>query len=254
MSFILEALRKSEDQRQSTSGPALAHVRTGGPSQRVPRWVLILSVLLVVNLFAMVALSMWSGDSAPAEPAPVVQRAKASETVSAVEKATPGPAIPTPVQTRPVPVTTTPSPARALPATAADSTQSSDRDLQASAGRGRSYSRDLRASIQSSGPSEPEAAPAGLPPAGQARPAQTGIDTSSLPTFEELRARNMVDLPDLNVDIHVYDSGSAGRFVFINMQKYQEGDRLAEGPRVLEITTNGSVLEHQGQRFLLPRN
>jgi hypothetical protein len=38
------------------------------------------------------------------------------------------------------------------------------------------------------------------------------------------------------------------------MNKYSEGDRLKEGPVVEEITPDGAILEHQGQRFLLPRN
>ena len=56
------------------------------------------------------------------------------------------------------------------------------------------------------------------------------------------------------VEIHVYDAVAANRFVFINMNKYSEGDRLKEGPVVEEITPDGAILEHQGQRFLLPRN
>jgi len=45
----------------------------------------------------------------------------------------------------------------------------------------------------------------------------------------------------------------AERFVFVNMRKYVEGQTLAEGPTLEEITTDGVVLNHRGTRFLLPK-
>jgi hypothetical protein len=44
------------------------------------------------------------------------------------------------------------------------------------------------------------------------------------------------------------------RFVFINMNKYNEGSQLAEGPVVKEITTDGVVLDQGGTVFLVPRD
>jgi hypothetical protein len=41
--------------------------------------------------------------------------------------------------------------------------------------------------------------------------------------------------------------------VFINGRRYTQGDSIAEGPRVEEITQDGAVLNYRGQRFLLPR-
>jgi hypothetical protein len=38
----------------------------------------------------------------------------------------------------------------------------------------------------------------------------------------------------------------------INSKRYQEGDRLSEGPLLEAITSTGVVLRYQGQRFLLP--
>ncbi|NOR67834.1 MAG: GspB domain-containing protein, partial [Woeseiaceae bacterium] len=60
-------------------------------------------------------------------------------------------------------------------------------------------------------------------------------------------------LPDLHLDIHVYSDQPAERFVFVNMNKYREQARLAEGPLVKEITPEGVILEHLGNGFLLPR-
>jgi len=38
------------------------------------------------------------------------------------------------------------------------------------------------------------------------------------------------------------------------MTKLREGEQLAEGPVVAEITPEGVVLGHQGQFFVLPRD
>jgi hypothetical protein len=38
------------------------------------------------------------------------------------------------------------------------------------------------------------------------------------------------------------------------MKKYREGDTLAEGPFVDEITSTGVILNHRGNRFTLERN
>ena len=74
-----------------------------------------------------------------------------------------------------------------------------------------------------------------------------------LPRFNELRAEGVLQLPDLHLDIHVYSDVPKERFVFINMTKLRQGDRLDEGPVVKSITPDGVVLDYQGTSFLLPR-
>ena len=59
-------------------------------------------------------------------------------------------------------------------------------------------------------------------------------------------------LPKLNIDIHSYDKEGRRSYVLINLQKYREGDYLAEGPLLSEIRPDGVVLEHMGERFFLP--
>jgi general secretion pathway protein B len=62
-----------------------------------------------------------------------------------------------------------------------------------------------------------------------------------------------LNIPLLNLDLHVYSAQPAGRFVVINARKYREGEQLTEGPTIERITSNGVVLSSQGQRFNLPR-
>ena len=50
MSFILDALKKSETDRQRQNGPALFEVRVAPPRTRLPLWAMGLAALLAVNL------------------------------------------------------------------------------------------------------------------------------------------------------------------------------------------------------------
>jgi general secretion pathway protein B len=50
MSFILDALKKSETDRQRQNGPALFEVRVAPPRNGLPLWAVALAVLLAVNL------------------------------------------------------------------------------------------------------------------------------------------------------------------------------------------------------------
>src|SRR2546429_3449631 len=50
MSFILEALKKSEADRQRQSGPALFEVKVAPPRTGLPLWAAAIAVLLGVNL------------------------------------------------------------------------------------------------------------------------------------------------------------------------------------------------------------
>jgi hypothetical protein len=87
---------------------------------------------------------------------------------------------------------------------------------------------------------EPEPAPAPVRPPRPPKP------------LHEMPSGFVANLPPLNIDIHSYDDRPAKRYVLINMEKYREGDYLTEGPRVLEILPEGAVMEHMGERFILP--
>ncbi|MEW8505950.1 MAG: general secretion pathway protein GspB [Candidatus Thiodiazotropha sp.] len=70
--------------------------------------------------------------------------------------------------------------------------------------------------------------------------------------LHEMPSGFVANLPAMNIDIHSYDTRPLKRYVLINMEKYREGDYLSEGPRVMEILPQGAVMEHMGERFILP--
>src|ERR1700721_1329168 len=66
MSFILDALKKSESDRQRQSGPALFEVKVAPPRTGLPPWAMAVAALLVVNL----GIVMWMLWRHPAAPTP----------------------------------------------------------------------------------------------------------------------------------------------------------------------------------------
>ncbi len=61
------------------------------------------------------------------------------------------------------------------------------------------------------------------------------------------------NLNQYEVNVHVFDDDPIRRFVLINMDKYKEGDRIANnGPLVEEITPAGVVVDYGNGRALLP--
>jgi len=77
--------------------------------------------------------------------------------------------------------------------------------------------------------------------------------TEVLPSINEINLIGQQALPPLHLEVHVYATNPADRFVYINMQRYREGATLAEGPVLERIRRDGVVLNYNGLRFVLPR-
>src|ERR1700733_2553941 len=70
MSFILDALKKSETERQRADAPALYEVKKAPPRQRVATWLIVLAGLLIINVAVLsVVLLRGRHGAAPATEA-----------------------------------------------------------------------------------------------------------------------------------------------------------------------------------------
>lgn len=201
MSFILDALKKSESERQQQGSAEFTGVPTSSGRQKTPRWLWILGVLLAINLAVLLGL-LFRPDASPAA---------------------------TPVASEPAAV------------------HSDDFAEQVTEARQNVPPREEPRLIAEESPQTTTGAPA----ATTMRPA---TNVAALPSIHQVIADGKVTLPELHVDIHVFSETPRDRFVFINMNKHNEGSRLIEGPIVEEITPDGVVLSHNGTSFLLPRD
>jgi general secretion pathway protein B len=220
MSFILDALKKSETDRQQRSSAEFSKVPASSGPGRAPRWLLVLGILLAVNLVVLLGLFLRpAGDAEvlPSRASGKIDHAPATELRLVEPEATQAPDDP-------------PSFARQV-----------------------AEAKSNRPPASETGVAPPTSVPqrvTPLPDVNEERPRQT----AGLPTIYEVVANGSIVLPELHLDIHVYSEAPADRFVFINMSKQREKSQLSEGPLVEEITPDGVVLAYRGKSFLLPRD
>ena len=240
MSFILDALKKSENDRQRQSAPALFEVKVAAPRRNFPLWAVGLGVLFGVNILVL----LWFLLRQPAPANPAVSEVAAAPAISN----------PTPAGMVTVPATSTYIPAGGTPnVTVGAGNASTDAGVV-----GVSPAPPLAEEPVLSG-QEPS-----VPPdydARDYRPAITPAQASAVaaarremaPSRDEVVAQG-TQVPDLRLDLHVYDPDPAKRFVFINMRKLREGDSLPEGVRLDSITQTGAKLTYRGTQFTLDAN
>lgn len=225
MSFILDALRKSEHERRRDAVPGLAGTRQRAGSRRGSPWLAVLAVVLLANAI-LLAVLLWRGQGTGQPAASVALPARTA----------PAPAVP-PAAPRP------PAAVRSL----ASEVSEPDASTADSAGAGAPAPASPPA-VQAPAAAAPAAALTNDP--GTNAPGTVG---TTLPSLQQLALAGDLSLPPLRIDIHVYSEAPAQRFVFINMNKYREGDTLKEGPTLEAITGNGVIMAYQGRRFTLDR-
>ncbi len=272
MSLILDALKRAERERQADPPPPSAPDVVAMPGRAAPAprpGVRIVSVVVFGGGLALAALLLWDAFRTPAPPAPAPAAATApprqpeviqarpapppatavpgTEAVASLDDlsdepeldAAPEPAPapkpkgkpvpPTAIATRPLPPPATVPPQEISPApatTVAPAPQPAPAPPAVSA---------------------PLAQPPAAPPA-EIPPALT--QPAPLRKFREMPPDYRADFPALRVEIHVYEQAQARRFVMVNGRKYREGERLAEGPSLIEIVPEGMVLEYRGEKVL----
>ena len=78
------------------------------------------------------------------------------------------------------------------------------------------------------------------------------VEAVKIPTWPQIPGYLLEQLSgSLRLDVHVFASQPADRFVLINMKKYHQGQQLQEGPRLDEITADGVILSLRGEKFRL---
>jgi general secretion pathway protein B len=221
MSFILDALKKAESERNRRVAPVLMDARIAPPRRGLPPWAWLLGAVLVANL-AVLGWLLWR------------------EPVAAPRVA--------------VTVDGQPRDAAAPTAPARPATVSSSPALPAQPGMTTSLPDAVAASQASGGAVPPPVsapAPVQQPPAGVPAPVpRASLDVDSLPRLHELRAAGIA-LPDLQLHLHAYDPAPSHRSVLLNGHRLREGEYTPDGVKVERITPAGAVLEASGRRFRL---
>lgn len=215
MSYILDALKKSEQERGHGSAPNVQTLHSSSlnyRSNKTQLWPYMLLAAVLLNLAALFYFMLAKPDTdsharltAPEQPA-------ASTAV-------------TPASTQPS-TRLSPAPA-AEPLPAADATVYKPISLPAGSG------------------SNTQAAAISLP-SENASPAQV---TGTVPERDELPANLQQHIPMMEFSAHVYSSNPLQRSIVINGRFLEEGDYLASDLFLSEITPKGAIFDFQGQLF-----
>jgi general secretion pathway protein B len=218
MSFILDALRKSEIERQRQSGPSMAEFPVAREDRRLPVALIAIGFLLAVNL-AVVLFFMLREERAPAPESAAAAPAQA------------------PAANPPAAV----APAEPAPQSALESQLGAQEAVEEPPAV---YYGDM----PTLPPDAPD--PTLVPDAQGASPS---VIYENAPAPGGSAGGVPSGLPELSVDLHVFAADPAKRAVFINGRRYTQGATIAEGPVVEEITREGATLSWRGRRFTLPR-
>ncbi len=218
MSYLLDALRKAELERNLGQVPSLEKAQLITPPPRRRWWFWAVSLILLGNVSALMGLYFYY------QPDPTIAQTPSTDQ-SGAAKATANSKRPEP--TLPP---TTPSLAAAAPATVVEAETSST-------------------------PSEIIKLPDSLPDARTVdRKASSQTENWQPAPLQALPSDFRRALPPINIDVHVYSDDPEKRFVLVNSRPYREGDRLEEGPFLENINEQGTILSYKGQRFMIPVN
>ncbi len=257
MSYILEALRRAERERQLGQPPTvqtLAHGSTW-PQPARHRW--LVRGLLAAGTLLLIVIALWgwlrpgvAPVAVPAAPAPLA--------------ATVATTAPAPVATTPAASVTEMAEAAAVIDTAADLASLDDVTAPFGTDTGERTvlvtPQGRQPAAVAPAPTPAAAATTAVTPAdeNQAAPApRSNVETLTLAPAQPRLLRDMpasyrAGFPAISMDVHVYNEEPARRWVMVGGRRYGEGDVLPAGPRIAEIVSDGVILEHGGERVRVP--
>ena len=218
MSYILDALRRADAERERGTVPSLHTQQFGvlpGDDEAPPRPRLLIGtvVLLALALGGVLAWSFFGPSEPP--PKPVVQAVAPPPVVA------PAPVVAPPAVAPPPLAAASP----ALPASTATAQGAGPRRGPPGAGPARGR--------------------AGATPASAA-PASADDRIYSLSELPEAVRR---DLPRLAYGGGSYSGDKASRLAFLNGQVFKEGDTVAPGLVLKQVQQKGAILAYKGYRF-----
>ncbi len=232
MSYILDALRKSDQQRQRGAVPTLlvGHASSAASKQAFPLSYGVIAVILVGVGISIGWLRPWQPDSAP--------RTEDSVAVKVAE--------------------TDPRQAALLPA-APEATPTAESPLRKQTQAARPVPAPVAA------PAQPRASAQAAMRAPPSKPARSGgsplpappADTGAADTGPALPVVSMADLPvaiqqelpPMSISVHAYSGKPKDRLVGINGALLHEGDSPASGLTLERITPDGMIFSYKGYSF-----
>jgi general secretion pathway protein B len=192
MSYILDALKKSDEQRQRGATPTLPPTQPAPAGPKLSYFAYYGSFYAVVLLCAGIAIGWWHPWRVD-QPVPVAEPNNRPAT-------------------RPDQPAMASKPEQKLPAP------------------------NIAPAVPAFSPKEPVI------------PATTDQEQKATP-FADLPLAIQQEIPEMKIQLHSYSNKSANSIVSINSRMMKEGDSLAPGLKLEQITPDGVILSYKGYRF-----
>jgi general secretion pathway protein B len=233
MSYILEALKKSDQQRQQGATPTLTSIQIpveeAGP--RIFPWLVALAATVFIAGILIGWLQPWKSEpsasaAASVTPSVAARPAQAPDPIQA-QAPKPAPAFP-PAQPQAV-VQAQQQPVKLIPpaVTRADAAPTV-----------------VRSPVVVTSAAVATREPAAAVPARPAVAAEQNVIAKA-----ELPPTILQELPPMAISLHAYSTKPANRLVGINEKLLQEGDALVPGLVLEEVTRKDMIFSYKGYRF-----
>jgi general secretion pathway protein B len=232
MSYILDALRKSDLQRRRGTAPTLLAIQEPEPARKRPGLLAygLLTAMLLGAAIVIGWLRPWESEpAAPVAPEPVAAK----------------------LESAPIPSTPATAPFEAEPKPEATLQNATQPKLK------RTPKAGLSARAEPAIAGLPREAGANAPGTSGAPSTQQPVDTVAAEATGEQTVLSMAELPSpiraelpaMTISVHAYSGDPAARLLGIGNRIFREGDFLATGVKLVEITPDGMVLDYKGYRF-----
>ena len=243
MSYILDALKKSDRERQRGNIPSLNSIHDPSPAssgnhfpnQRT-KYITIIGLILIITAAAM---TWYRSKYLPNTDTPVI--IEQTRTITEPEKTNPSthsaesPVTESPVTESPV----TESPGTESPGTEPAPSAEDNRTNLPSPPTITTRSKKIRLLPDQTTQPEEKEKPVSLPP--QEHPV--------IPNIKDLPSSIRTAIPDLQLAGHTYSDTPTKRMIIINGNILREGDRVNDSIRLIEITWTGVILDRNGNQF-----
>lgn len=233
MSYILEALKKAQAERQLGNAPTIHAPTLHGADQRPAARFSVAMLTAVVGMAAVIGVLLvlvWRPSSPegrapqppttaaqPAVPAPAASTVAVASTVTA----TPPAAEPTPL----------PAPVADLPPSVAN----------------------LARATASAAPASTPAAPAAVQPAPAPAAARPGVAVDEpVVNLRELPEPIQRAIPPVTVGGYIYSKNAADRLLLVDKVLRREGDEVAPGLLLEKLQPKEAVFNFKGYRYRVP--
>ena len=225
MSYILEALKKSDQQRQRSATPTLltSHEPAAVPAKPVLLYYGLLAAVLLSAGISIGWLRPWQADAPEATPVSV----KSMEPATVLPDLTPQPVasekikVPQPGSPTPVTVPATPS----VPEVVA-----------------------LKTATAAPAKTVPAITAPVLEKPAIAPIAEAPQEQKTIP-MAELPPNIQQEIPAMTIPLHAYSSKPRDRLVSINGRILRESENLTSDLRLEQITPDGMIFSYKGYRF-----